>query len=185
MGRSDPDWAGDLETRRSTSASFVFFGNALVSASSKQQSVVATSSCEAEYYACCSAASDTMYLRQIASDLGMDVPAEIEADASSAVALASRRGLTRIRHMEVKFLWLQDAIDTKKITIRKIRSDENVTDMGTKHVDKNTMSRCITQAGLAPCDFGDEDKIAKNNASEDTFGQGSTRSFAASGPPHA
>ena len=49
MGYSDADWAGDSETRRSTSGYVFNIGSGAISWSSKRQPTVALSTCEAEY----------------------------------------------------------------------------------------------------------------------------------------
>jgi hypothetical protein len=48
-GYTDADWAGDTATRRSTGGYIFHFGKTAISWSSKRQSTVAPSSCEAEY----------------------------------------------------------------------------------------------------------------------------------------
>ena len=50
-GYSDADWAGDVDTRRSTSGYVFQFGNGTISWSSRKQPTVAKSSTEAEYVA--------------------------------------------------------------------------------------------------------------------------------------
>ena len=48
-GYTDTDWAGDRDTRRSTSGFLFNLGSDAISWSSKRQPTVALSSCEAEY----------------------------------------------------------------------------------------------------------------------------------------
>ena len=60
LGYTDSDWAGNLDTRKSTSGYlFILFGGA-VSWKSARQSIVATSSTEAEYIACTDAAKEAL-----------------------------------------------------------------------------------------------------------------------------
>ena len=51
IGYSDADWAGDLDTRRSTSGYVFQIGQSTVSWCSKRQATVAKSTTEAEYVA--------------------------------------------------------------------------------------------------------------------------------------
>ena len=56
IGMVDSDWAGDKDTRRSTTGSVFYIDDYPVSWTSKLQKSVACSSCEAEYVALSSAA---------------------------------------------------------------------------------------------------------------------------------
>ena len=53
-----------------------------------------------------------MGLKAIAEDLGVSYagPMQINADASAAIAIASRLGLGKVRHIEVTQLWLQEKV---------------------------------------------------------------------------
>ena len=67
---SDADYAGDVDSARSTSGHAVFVGKCLVNWSSKRQPVVAKSTTEAEYIAANEAGSDGVWFRNFMSELG-------------------------------------------------------------------------------------------------------------------
>lgn len=66
---SDADWAGCPDTRRSTSSYYVFLGDALVSWSSKRQTMVSRSSAEAEYRGVVNTMAECSWLRQLLGEL--------------------------------------------------------------------------------------------------------------------
>ena len=66
---ADADWAGDIDTRRSTTGYVFKFGASTVSWASKRQLTVAKSSTEAEYVALSSAAQEAIWLRRLMKDL--------------------------------------------------------------------------------------------------------------------
>jgi hypothetical protein len=60
VGYSDSDYAGDIDTSKSTSGILFLFGKSLVSWQSVKQHVVALSSCEAEYIAASTALTQAL-----------------------------------------------------------------------------------------------------------------------------
>ena len=88
-GYSDADWAGDVDTRRSTSGYVFQFGNGTISWSSRKQPTVAKSSTEAGYVALSSATQETIWLRCLMKDgKQMDAPTTIYEDNQGAIELA-------------------------------------------------------------------------------------------------
>lgn len=73
-GYSDPDWAGDLESRKSTSCLIFMMNGGPVSWCSKRQPTVALSSAEAEYIALTLAAKEATWLRLLLTELGLLQP---------------------------------------------------------------------------------------------------------------
>ncbi len=128
----DSDWAGCKTTRRSTSGGIIVVSGVVVKSWSTTQSTVATSSGEAEYYAMVRGAAEGLGLAAVMSELGWKMPVEIRVDSSAAKAVASRAGLGRTRHIEVRFLWVQEAVRRHRITIKKVSGKLNPADVMTK-----------------------------------------------------
>ena len=68
---SDADWAGCPDRRCSTSCFCIFFGDSLVSWSSKRQAVVSRSSAEAEHRGMANAAAECCWLRYLLGELNV------------------------------------------------------------------------------------------------------------------
>ena len=148
---TDSDWAGDVATRKSTSGGVLMLGAHCVKTWSVTQDPLALSSCEAEYYAIVEGAMEAaakrlgavvegatraIGLQTSAKELGIvadDAVVELVTDSSSAKSFASRRGSGRIRHVEVKWLWLQRAVADGKVRLRKILGTTNPADVCTKY----------------------------------------------------
>ncbi len=53
-------------------------------------------------------------------------------DAEAARAIASRQGSGKVRHLEVRYLWLQDQVRRGEIRLVKVWGKENPADVLTK-----------------------------------------------------
>ncbi|MDA8583693.1 hypothetical protein N9L68_05650, partial [bacterium] len=53
-------------------------------------------------------------------------------DSSAAKSMASRKGVGKVRHLAVRFLWLQQAVRDGRLCIRKILGTLNPSDILTK-----------------------------------------------------
>ena len=65
-------------------------------------------------------------------DLGWEAEVVIKTDSSTAKAVASRRGLGKLRHVEVRMLWVQDAVKRGRIRLKKVAGEQNPADHLTK-----------------------------------------------------
>jgi len=132
-GFCDTDWAGCKQTRKSTSGGMLVIGKSIVKSWAKTQTVIATSSGEAEYYGLAKATAEALGLKSLCKDLGISVShINMWVDSSAAKAVAGRVGAGKLRHVEVAHLWIQSQVQERKIRVKKIKGIENPADILTK-----------------------------------------------------
>jgi len=115
---------------------------------SNRQTAPALSSGEAEYYAVVKAAAEALGMQSLAADLGWAVDVRIMVDSSAAKAMASRAGLGRVRHMEVRHLWVQDAVARRRIVIKKVGGKSNPADTLTKPLGHTVVQNLLRSCSL-------------------------------------
>jgi len=145
---ADSDHAGDVTTRRSVSCGVVFVNSSLVHIHSRRQTVVSTSSAEAELYAACGAAQEGLLLRTLCQELNLPCTLSLHSDASAARAIMTRYGLGKMKHVSVKYLWLQEQISRKVIALKKVKTEENPADIGTKRLSSARLRMLAEKCGM-------------------------------------
>jgi len=126
----DASWVSD---GKSTSGVAIFLDGVAITASSKTQSVIALSSGESELYAISSGSMDCIGLRNQWEEMtGEKLQIWVHSDSSAAIATCSRRGTGRLRHVELKHLWMQQKIASREIRLTKVLGTENCSDVLTK-----------------------------------------------------
>ena len=90
-----------------------------------------------------------MGIKAIAEDMGVSLgDVVVKTDASAAKGIASRRGLGKVRHIDVSQLWLQDRVNKGEIVIEKVSTHVNLADAMTKHVDGSKLNSHMLSVGL-------------------------------------
>ncbi len=56
-------------------------------------------------------------MRSIARELGIGLSICLHTDSAAAKGIMLRRGLGKMRHLEVGFRWLQDAVAAKQLYV--------------------------------------------------------------------
>ena len=154
----DSDFAGDKVGRKSTTGMVQFLGQHMLKATSNLQSVLGLNVSEAEYYALTHGAAHGLGMQSYFADLGLELGIVLESDSSSARAFASRRGLGKQRHVQVRYLWLQQTVAMHRVVIRKIGTKHNASDILTKSSEASVISRHLQQMGLEAHVFSPEQK---------------------------
>jgi hypothetical protein len=144
---SDSDWAGDKVTRKSTSGGVAALAGGALKTWSSTQGTIAMSSGEAEYYAMVKAAAEGLGIQALAEDLGFQVKLRLWVDSTAAKAIISRIGLGKVRHMEVKYLWAQEAHKNGRFEVYKVPGELNPADVNTKPESATEMDGKLRSIG--------------------------------------
>jgi hypothetical protein len=144
VGYCDADWAESV-SRHSTSGFIFFFGGGPISWASRKQSVIALSSTEAEYISLSTAAQEAAFIAQLLRDFGYDHgPIEIFCDNQGAIKLSDSTGTkARTKHIDVRFHYVKDAVQAKRIKVSYMQTDQQPADILTKPTGRVTFERHI------------------------------------------
>ena len=110
-------------------------GEHLIKTWSATQQAYALSSAEAELYAMVEAVARAKGLGSLAKELGFNELSNVVrlgTGSSAAKSFVCRRGLGRMRHLEIRDLWLQKEVRDGRVEISKIPGVQNPADLMTK-----------------------------------------------------
>ena len=110
-------------------------GQHIIKSWASTQGIIALSSGEAEFYSIVKGGSVSIGVRSILCEMGVKARIRINTDASAAKGIASRRGIGKIRHIEVNQLWIQDRVARGEIELSKVPGKTNIADALTKYVE--------------------------------------------------
>ena len=135
---SDADWAGDSADRRSTSAFLIYFGNNLISWSSKKQPTVARSSTEAEYKAIANATSEIVWITSLFRELQIVAPPPtLWCDNIGATYLSTNPVFhARMKHIEVDYHFVREMVASRRLHVCVISGKDQPADLLTKPLSK-------------------------------------------------
>ena len=115
---------------------------------STTQSTISLSSGEAELHGISKGMSHAMGMQSLCHDLGWHYKIRVHSDATAAIGIARRRGLGKIRHLDVEDLWVQAKVRDKTVELVKILGAENPADILTKYVDKGILTKMLAKLGM-------------------------------------
>ena len=129
----DTDWAGCARTRKSTSGGVVMLGKHTIKHWSSTQPSVTLSSGEAEFYGVVRGSGQGLGYQALLKDLGVTAPLRVWTDSSAALGICSRQGLGKLRHLDTHTLWVQQAVRSGRLQLKKVPGESNPADLLTKH----------------------------------------------------
>ena len=70
-------------------------------------------------------------------------------DADAAIGIVQRRGLNKLRHVELDVLWIQEQQARRLLPLRKVPGPRNPSDMMTKNVDQSHIDMYLDTLNLS------------------------------------
>jgi len=117
---------------------------------SSTQGAVALSSAEAEFYAMIEAVIRGKGILNIMLEMGFIITERIQlfTDSSAAKSFVSRTGLGRMKHLEIRDLWLQREVGLGKVLVNKVEGPRNPADLLTKYLKRWEIELRLKHMGL-------------------------------------
>ncbi|GAU36961.1 hypothetical protein TSUD_57390 [Trifolium subterraneum] len=141
---TNSSWCGDIEDRKSTAGYVFLLGGAPIAWSSKKESVVALSSCEAEYIAASLCACQAIWLANLIEEImGEDHGVvKMRIDNISAINLAKNPvAHGKSKHIEMRFHYLREQVRNGRICVEHCKSEDQIADIMTKAVQTEIFKR--------------------------------------------
>ena len=99
----------------------------------RTQQVISLSSAEAELHAICKAASEGLAIANMAAEMFMGLPLRLLTDSSAARGIVQRQGAGKVKHLDIKSLWVQERETMGDFEVVKVPRLENWSDLMTHH----------------------------------------------------
>ena len=151
MGYSDADYAGDLDTRRSTTGYVFMLNGGVISWSSRLQPTVAASTAEAEYMAASQAVKEALWLRKLTSDLGGDLKTmQLYTDNQAALTLLKNPiASARSKHIDIIYHFARELVARKEVKFDYCPTAKMIADIMTKALPEGKFLVCCNGMGVS------------------------------------
>ncbi|GKD68665.1 putative ribonuclease H-like domain-containing protein, partial [Tanacetum coccineum] len=129
--------------RKSTTGGCQILGRRLISWQCKKQTIVATSTTEAEYVVAANCCGQVLWIQNQMLDYGFNfLNTKIYIDNESTICIVKNTVFySKTNHIEIRHHFIRDAYEKKLIKVLKIHTDDNVVDLLTKAFDVSRLMK--------------------------------------------
>lgn len=138
---TDADYAGDRNTRRSTSGMIIMMNGGPINWFSKVQKLCALSTAEAEIYAVTDSVKEALHIKLLCEECGIRQvgrPLTIYEDNNACIQMGhGLRGSKAAKHYEVRLRFLNEHVRSKTIEFARINTKDQLADAFTKQLPRD------------------------------------------------
>ena len=93
-----------------------------------------------------------LFMRSVLQEWGLE-PSGIElyTDSSSAKCFMERRGLGKNRHIQTKYMWIQERLAAKDFVLKKVSTHANLADLMTKALSGAVVRKHLQSMNVQVC----------------------------------
>lgn len=147
-GWVDASWGSDFG-RRSTSGGLLLGSGVQLTHWSRTQPVITTSSCESELLAVCLGAQEALLVANLFKELELSPQVNIHSDSRSALDWLNKKGVGRLKHIELRQMWVQEAVMQERLRMIFVQGADNPADLLTKVLPGPRLRRLAQQVGMS------------------------------------
>ena len=144
----DASWGSDFG-RRSTSGGFLYASGVPLTHWARTQPVITTSSCESELLAVCAGAQEALLVANLCEEIGLTPRVVVHSDSKSALDWLHKKGVGRLKHIELRQMWIQEAVMQKRLSMEFIQGADNIADLLTKTLSGPRLRALAQRAGMS------------------------------------
>ncbi|XP_048326799.2 secreted RxLR effector protein 161-like [Ziziphus jujuba] len=153
IGYSDADFAGCVDSRKSTYGYIFMLASGAVSWRSVKQTLTATSTMKAKFVSCFEATSHGVWLKSFISGLrvmdSISRPLRLYCDNSAAVFMVkNNKNGSRSKHIDIKYLAIRECVKENKVVIENISTELMIADPLTKGMPPKNFKDHVIHMGL-------------------------------------
>nr|GEW45965.1 retrovirus-related Pol polyprotein from transposon TNT 1-94 [Tanacetum cinerariifolium] len=163
-GFSDADYAGYKDTFKSTSDGAQFFGEKLVSWSSKKQDCTTLSTMETEYVSLSICCAQVLWMRTQLTDYGFHFnKILIYCDSKSAIAISCNPVQhSRTKHIAVRYHFIKEHVEKGTIELYFFKMDYQLADIFTKALSTDHFKYLVRRLGMRSLSPKELERLAKS-----------------------
>jgi hypothetical protein len=153
IGYSDADFAGCVDTKKSTSGCIFTLAGGAISWKSSKQTVTASSTMQAEFVACYEATGQAVWLKNFIPGLrvvdSISKPLTLYCDNQPAVIYSSNnKSSGAAKHIDIKYYVVKDRVQDQTIDVKYISTKLMLADPLTKGLPPSIFKGHVTGMGL-------------------------------------